>query len=176
MRAGALVGLAACGALLAVAAAALLPPAPEALAEPSHVRWSLAQRDLAEGGQYLKQGEPWVGHVVVGRAYVRELRANLTWHDDQPGSAPDTFTLELSPPAPLPSYEQLEGGDGALVQRYTVFAQPPLQPGTLGRGTWTVRVYLKDAGDGTTLGVLPGLPDDGNDFHLRVDMDAWVPG
>lgn len=176
MRAVGIVALAMCGALLALAAGALLPHAREAQAEPAGIAWHLEPRALAEGGAYLRQGEPWVGHVQVGKLYVHELVANLTWQDDQPGSAPDTFTLELAPPDPLPAHETAEGSAGALEQRYAVFASPPDAPGSVGRGGWVVRAYLRDAGDGTTLGVLPGLPDDGNAFHLRVDATVWVPG
>jgi hypothetical protein len=174
MRAWALLGLAAAAVVLGLAAGSLLPGTPAAEATPP-LRWHVEAQQLADGGGYLREGQPWVGQVPVGRLYVRELTATLTWQDDEPGTAPDDFTLELVPPSPLPAFEQVEGSSGTLEQGYTVWREPPGAPSTLGRGAWTVRVYLRDAGDGTTLGVLPGQPDPGNSFHLSVGADAWFP-
>lgn len=130
--------------------------------------WTLRTAVLGEGGQTLGEGEAWVGQVPVRSLVLREMVATLTWEDDAPGSSPDEFTLELVPPAGLMAGPVAEGSSGTLEIRMPVYRTPPPRGPELGVGQWSVRVYLRSAGDASTLGVLPGLPDEGNAFALNV--------
>jgi hypothetical protein len=159
--------------VVGLAAWAALAAAPHALptAAPG---WRVRDAHLANGQGHLREGEAWVGQVPVQLAFLREMTASLRWEDDQPASAPDEFTLELVPPEGLPAPAPAEGKGGALQLRVLVYAGPPADAApVVGTGSWTTRVYLRSAGDASTLGVAPGAPDGGNDFHLAVDAVAW---
>lgn len=152
--------------LLALAVFAGASPRAPAL-EPTST-WTLRELALGDGQGSLREGQAWVGSVPVRSLVLHEVVATLTWQDDMPGSAPDEFTLELVPPPGLMAGPAAEGLGGELRVVVPVYREPPERGPEVGAGTWTVRVYLRSAGDASTLGVLPGEFDGGNDFRVRV--------
>lgn len=165
-------------AALAIAAGVLLVGlAVDALRPPDAVvprGFMVVTEELGAGGAQLGQGQAWVGQVPVGSLALRDVTATLTWTDDAPGSAPDEFTLELVPPAGLSAGAPAEGAGGTLEVRVPVYPRPPARA-ELGQGQWSVRVYLRDAGDASTMAVLPGALDNGNDFQLVVTASVFQP-
>lgn len=159
------------GALLVLGfAGALQGPLPGPLA-PARA-FAVQSVELGSGEGLLTEGQAWIGQVPVRSLLLRDVTAALTWTDDEPGSAPDEFTLELVPPEGILPGPPAEGAGGTLEVRVPVYASPPPRA-ELGVGAWNVRVYLRSAGDGSTLGLLPGALDEGNDFHLAVTASVF---
>lgn len=159
--------------LAAVVAGAGPPPGPGAL-QPASTLYTTRTLALGDGEARLQEGQAWVGQVPVRSLALRDVVATLTWEDDAPGTAPDEFTLELVPPAGMLAGPAAEGAGGLLEVRVPVYRSPP-ERAELGVGPWNVRVYLRDAGDASTAGVLPGLPDGGNGFRLAVTATVFEP-
>jgi hypothetical protein len=157
--------------LLGTLVAGAGPQAPTTLAPTALPTTRLVTLGEAEG--QLGEGDAWVGQVPVRALALREVVALLTWEDDAPGTSPDAFTLELVPPAGMEAGPVAEGAGGSLEIRVPVYRTAPPQRVEWGLGDWSLRVYLRSAGDGSTLGLAPGMPDEGNAFHLQVTATAW---
>lgn len=130
--------------------------------------------ELGRGEAFLGEGDAWIGQVPVANLALRDVTATLTWADDEPGSAPDEFTLELVPPDGLLPGAPAEGAGGSLEIRVPVYRTPPARA-EAGLGQWNLRVYLRSAGDASTMALLPGLPDEGNAFELVVRASVFEP-